>query len=107
HTVWKAGRIQRQIDSRSYEVQLDSVRQNRLFGKNSGLVAEKYSVATQIAIGGASGWCAGYLIHGYIQVDWKRVEKDVSKAKKQLKKGTNQAVPEFNTLIKGQCYIFQ
>uniref|UniRef100_A0A8C5HUB3 FUN14 domain-containing protein 2 n=1 Tax=Gouania willdenowi TaxID=441366 RepID=A0A8C5HUB3_GOUWI len=83
------------------------IRQNRLFGKNSGLVAEKYSVATQIAIGGASGWCAGYLIHGYIQVDWKRVEKDVSKAKKQLKKGTNQAVPEFNTLIKGQCYIFQ
>lgn len=29
---------------------------NRVFGKNSGPVAEKYSVATQIAIGGASGW---------------------------------------------------
>lgn len=29
---------------------------NRLFGKNSGPIAEKYSVATQIAIGGASGW---------------------------------------------------
>lgn len=29
---------------------------NRLFGKNSGPVAEKYSVATQIAIGGLSGW---------------------------------------------------
>lgn len=29
---------------------------NRLFGKNSGPVAEKYSVATQIAIGGVSGW---------------------------------------------------
>ncbi|AWP13602.1 FUN14 domain-containing protein 1 isoform 2 [Scophthalmus maximus] len=34
---------------------------NRLFGKNSGPVAEKYSVATQIAIGGVSGWCVGYL----------------------------------------------
>uniref|UniRef100_A0A3B5MWL7 FUN14 domain-containing protein 2 n=1 Tax=Xiphophorus couchianus TaxID=32473 RepID=A0A3B5MWL7_9TELE len=95
---------------------------NRLFGKNSGPVAEKYSVATQIAIGGVSGWCAGYLFQkvgkvaatavgggllllqiannsGYIQVDWKRVEKDVNKAKKQLKKGTDQAVPELNTFM--------
>lgn len=36
---------------------------------------------------------------GYIQVDWKRVEKDVNKAKKQLKKGTDQAVPELNTFV--------
>lgn len=96
---------------------------NRLFGQNSGPVAEKYSVATQIAIGGVSGWCAGYLFQkvgkvaatavgggllmlqiannsGYIQVDWKRVEKDVNKAKKQLKKGTNQASTEFDTVFK-------
>ncbi|XP_036966165.1 FUN14 domain-containing protein 1 isoform X2 [Acanthopagrus latus] len=95
---------------------------NRLFGKNSGPVAEKYSVATQIAIGGVSGWCVGYLFQkvgkvaatsvgggllllqianhtGYIQVDWKRVEKDVNKAKKQLKKGTKQAGPELNTFV--------
>ncbi|XP_040912729.1 FUN14 domain-containing protein 1 [Toxotes jaculatrix] len=95
---------------------------NRLFGNSSGPVAEKYSVATQIAIGGVSGWCAGYLFQkvgkvaatavgggllllqiannsGYIQVDWKRVEKDVNKAKKQLKKGTNQAGPELNTFV--------
>ncbi|XP_026233227.1 FUN14 domain-containing protein 1-like [Anabas testudineus] len=95
---------------------------NRLFGKNSGPIAAKYSVATQIAIGGVSGWCAGYLFQkvgkvaatavgggllllqiannsGYIQVDWKRVEKDVNKAKKQLKKSTDQAGPELNTLF--------
>lgn len=36
---------------------------------------------------------------GYIQVDWKRVEKDVNKAKKQLKKGTDKAVPELNTFV--------
>ncbi|XP_055009975.1 FUN14 domain-containing protein 1 [Boleophthalmus pectinirostris] len=95
---------------------------NRVFGKNSGPVAEKYSVATQIAIGGVSGWCAGYLFQkvgkvaatavgggllmlqiannsGYIQVDWKRVEKDVNKAKKQLKKGTNQASAELDTVF--------
>ncbi|CAJ1078910.1 FUN14 domain-containing protein 1 [Xyrichtys novacula] len=86
---------------------------NRLFGKNSGPVAEKYSVATQIAIGGVSGWCAGYLFQKVgkvaatsvggglllLQVDWKRVEKDVNKAKKQLKKGTNQAGPELNTFM--------
>ncbi|RVE58196.1 hypothetical protein OJAV_G00206780 [Oryzias javanicus] len=92
---------------------------NRLFGKNSGPIAEKYSVATQIAIGGASGWCAGYLFQkvgkvaatavgggllllqiannsGYIQVDWKRVEKDVGKAKKHMKKGTEK---ELNTFL--------
>lgn len=95
---------------------------NRVFGNNSGPVAEKYSVATQIAIGGLSGWCAGYLFQkvgkvaatavgggllmlqiannsGYIQVDWKRVEKDVNKAKKQLKKGTNQASAELDTVF--------
>ncbi|XP_026090035.1 FUN14 domain-containing protein 2 [Carassius auratus] len=82
---------------------------NKMFGKNnSGAAAEKYSVATQLAIGGVSGWCAGYLFQkvgklaasavgggffllqiahhtGYIKVDWKRVEQDVNKAKKQLK----------------------
>ncbi|KAA8588414.1 hypothetical protein FQN60_001608 [Etheostoma spectabile] len=93
---------------------------NRLFGKNSGPLAEKYSVATQLAIGGVSGWCAGYLFQkvgkvaatsiannsGYIQVDWKRVEKDVNKAKKQLKKGTNQAGPEINTFFeKSQVFV--
>nr|XP_020442618.1 FUN14 domain-containing protein 1-like [Monopterus albus] len=95
---------------------------NRLFGQNSGPLAEKYSVATQLAIGGVSGWCAGYLFQkvgkvaamsvgggllllqiannsGYIQVDWKRVEKDVNKAKKQLKKGTDQARPELKTFV--------
>ncbi|XP_076013384.1 FUN14 domain-containing protein 1 [Genypterus blacodes] len=95
---------------------------NRMFGKNSGPLAEKYSVATQLAIGGASGWCAGYLFQkvgkvaatavgggllllqianntGYIQVDWKRVEKDVDKAKRQLKKTTNQADKEITTLF--------
>lgn len=29
---------------------------NRVFGQNSGPIAEKYSVATQIAIGGVTGW---------------------------------------------------
>lgn len=36
---------------------------------------------------------------GYVQVDWKKVEKDVNKAKKRLKKKANKAVPEINTLI--------
>lgn len=29
---------------------------NRFFGRNSGPIAEKYTVATQLMIGGASGW---------------------------------------------------
>ncbi|XP_020317522.2 FUN14 domain-containing protein 1 isoform X3 [Oncorhynchus kisutch] len=67
-------------------------------------------------------WCAGYLFQkvgkiaatavgggflllqianhsGYVQVDWKRVEKDVNKAKRHLKKNADRAVPEFNSLI--------
>lgn len=94
----------------------------RLFGNNSGPMAEKYSVATQIAIGGVSGWCAGYVFQkvgkiaatavgggflllqiannsGYVQVDWKRVEKDVNKAKKHLKKKADRAGPELNSFI--------
>uniref|UniRef100_A0A673XE12 FUN14 domain containing 1 n=1 Tax=Salmo trutta TaxID=8032 RepID=A0A673XE12_SALTR len=91
-------------------------------GNNSGPMAEKYSVATQIALGGVSGWCAGYLFQkvgkiaatavgggflllqianhsGYVQVDWKRVEKDVNKAKRHLKKKADRAVPELNSFI--------
>ncbi|XP_029558871.1 FUN14 domain-containing protein 1 [Salmo trutta] len=95
----------------------------RLFGgNNSGPMSEKFSVATQIALGGVSGWCAGYIFQkvgkiaatavgggflllqianhsGYVQVDWKRVEKDVNKAKRHLKKNADRAVPEFNSLI--------
>uniref|UniRef100_A0A4W2CYT5 FUN14 domain-containing protein 1-like n=1 Tax=Bos indicus x Bos taurus TaxID=30522 RepID=A0A4W2CYT5_BOBOX len=34
---------------------------NRVFAHSSGPIVEKYSVATQIAVGGVSGWCAGFL----------------------------------------------
>ncbi|XP_029476540.1 FUN14 domain-containing protein 1A-like [Oncorhynchus nerka] len=95
---------------------------NKIFGKNSGPVAEKYDVATQLAIGGVSGWCAGYLFQkvgklaasavgggffllqianhtGYIKVDWKRVERDVNKAKKQLKLNTEKPSKEVRTKV--------
>ncbi|XP_041111473.1 FUN14 domain-containing protein 1-like [Polyodon spathula] len=95
---------------------------NRVFGQNSGPIAEKYSVATQIAIGGVTGWCAGFLFKkvgkvaasavgggffllqianhtGYITVDWKRVEQDVKKAKKQLKLGAEKPPKEVRTKV--------
>ncbi|KAA8579594.1 hypothetical protein FQN60_006687 [Etheostoma spectabile] len=84
---------------------------SRVFGSNSGPIAEKYSVATQIAMGGRVGKIAatavggGFLLlqianhSGYVQVDWKKVEKDVNKAKKHLKKKANKAAPEINTFI--------
>ncbi|XP_029941764.1 FUN14 domain-containing protein 1 isoform X2 [Salarias fasciatus] len=95
---------------------------SRVFGSNSGPIAEKYSVATQLMMGGVTGWCAGYVFQrvgkiaatavgggflllqianhsGYVQVDWKKVEKDVNKAKKHLKKKANKAAPEINTFI--------
>uniref|UniRef100_A0A8C7Z222 FUN14 domain containing 1 n=1 Tax=Oryzias sinensis TaxID=183150 RepID=A0A8C7Z222_9TELE len=95
---------------------------SRVFGSSSGPIAEKYSVATQLMMGGVTGWCAGYVFQrvgkiaataigggflllqmanhsGYVQVDWKKVEKDVNKAKKHLKKKANKAAPEINTFI--------
>lgn len=42
---------------------------------------------------------------GYIKVDWKRVEKDVNKAKKQLKQGTKQAGPELNTMVEKVRFV--
>uniref|UniRef100_A0A1A8LCG5 FUN14 domain containing 1 n=1 Tax=Nothobranchius pienaari TaxID=704102 RepID=A0A1A8LCG5_9TELE len=95
---------------------------SRVFGNSSGPIAEKYSVATQLVMGGVTGWCAGYVFQrvgkiaatavgggflllqianhsGYVQVDWKKVEKDVNKAKKHLKKKADKAAPEINTFI--------
>ncbi|XP_007115836.2 FUN14 domain-containing protein 1-like [Physeter macrocephalus] len=95
---------------------------NRVFGHSSGPMVEKYSVATQIVMGGVSGWCAGFLFQkvgklaaaavgggflllqiashsGYVPIGWKRVEKDVNKAKRQIKKRANKAAPEINNII--------
>ncbi|XP_038273717.1 FUN14 domain-containing protein 2 isoform X1 [Dermochelys coriacea] len=81
---------------------------HKLFGQSSGSSAEKYNVTTQLLIGGVTGWCTGFIFQkvgklaatavgggffllqianhtGYIKVDWKLVEQDVSKAKEQLK----------------------
>ncbi|XP_009083057.1 PREDICTED: LOW QUALITY PROTEIN: FUN14 domain-containing protein 2, partial [Acanthisitta chloris] len=85
----------------------------KVFGPSSGSSAEKYNVATQLLItqlliGGVTGWCTGFVFQkvgklaatavgggffllqianhtGYIKVDWKLVERDVNKAKQQLK----------------------
>ena len=77
---------------------------NRVFARSSGPMVERYSVATQIVMGGVSGWCVGFLFQklrklaatavgggflllqiashsGCVQINWKRVEKDVNKAK--------------------------
>uniref|UniRef100_A0A8C6EDZ2 FUN14 domain-containing protein 2 n=1 Tax=Moschus moschiferus TaxID=68415 RepID=A0A8C6EDZ2_MOSMO len=77
-----------------------------LFGQESGPSAEKYSVATQLLIGGVTGWCTGFIFQkvgklaatlanhtGYIKVDWQRVEKDMKKAKEQLKIRKSNQIP--------------
>ncbi|CAO2613280.1 FUN14 domain-containing protein 2 [Lemmus lemmus] len=88
----------------------------KLFGQETWSAGEKYSVATQLVIGGVTGWCTGFmfqkvgklaatavgggflLLHlgnhtGYIKVDWKRVEKDMKKAKEQLKIRKSTQIP--------------
>lgn len=52
-----------EVDDELYEVVdiTDYARRHqwwsRVFGNNSGPIAEKYSVATQIMMGGVTGWC--------------------------------------------------
>lgn len=88
----------------------------KLFGQESGPSTEKYSVATQLLIGGVTGWCTGFIFQkvgklaatavgggffllqianhtGYIKVDWQRVEKDMKKAKEQLKIRKSNQIP--------------
>ncbi|XP_020032470.1 FUN14 domain-containing protein 2 [Castor canadensis] len=88
----------------------------KLFGQESGPSVEKYSVATQLLIGGVTGWCTGFIFQkvgklaatavgggffllqlanhtGYIKVDWQRVEKDMKKAKEQLKIRKSNQIP--------------
>ena len=73
-------------------------------------------MATQLFIGGVTGWCTGFIFQkvgklaatavgggfsllqlanhtGYIKVDWQRVEKDMKKAKEQLKIRKSNQIP--------------
>lgn len=88
----------------------------KLFGQETLPSSEKYSVATQLLIGGVTGWCTGFIFQkvgklaatavgggffllqianhtGYIKVDWKRVENDMKKAKEQLKIRKSTQIP--------------
>ncbi|XP_053425124.1 FUN14 domain-containing protein 2-like [Nycticebus coucang] len=88
----------------------------KLFGQESGPSAEKYSVATQLLIGGVTGWCTEFIFQkvgklaatavgggflllqlvnhtGCIKVDWQRVEKDMKEAKEQLKVRKSNQIP--------------
>ncbi|XP_078612977.1 FUN14 domain-containing protein 1-like [Branchiostoma floridae x Branchiostoma japonicum] len=80
------------------------------------------SVGTQIAVGGVSGWCAGYLFSkvgklaatavgggflllqianhaGYVKINWKRVEKDMEKYKKEIGKQAEKAYPDVAQIL--------
>ncbi|XP_054978988.1 FUN14 domain-containing protein 2 isoform X2 [Sorex araneus] len=101
----------------------------KLFGQETGPSAEKYSVATQLLIGGVTGWCTGFIFQkvgklaatavgggffllqlanhtGYIKVDWQRVEKDMKKAKEQLKiRKSNQIPTEVVSFVKKNVLV--
>ncbi|XP_042637783.1 FUN14 domain-containing protein 2-like [Orycteropus afer afer] len=89
---------------------------HKLLGQESEPSAKKYSVATQLLIGGVTGWCTGFIFQkvgklaaaavgcgfflfqlgnhtGYIKVNWQRVEKDMKKAKEQLKIPKSNQIP--------------
>uniref|UniRef100_A0A8C5U0A1 FUN14 domain-containing protein 2 n=5 Tax=Passeriformes TaxID=9126 RepID=A0A8C5U0A1_9PASS len=96
----------------------------KIFAPNSGSSAEKYNVATQLVIGGVTGWCTGFIFQkvgklaatavgggffllqianhtGYIKVDWNLVQRDMNKAKQQLKfhSSGNKMPPEVKSRV--------
>ncbi|KAM8998093.1 FUN14 domain-containing protein 2 isoform 1-T1 [Ara ararauna] len=102
----------------------------KVFAPSSGSSAEKYNVATQLLIGGVTGWCTGFIFQkvgklaatavgggffllqianhtGYIKVDWKLVEWDMNKAKQQLKfhSNDNKMSPEMKSRV-GKVIVF-
>ncbi|XP_023579614.1 FUN14 domain-containing protein 1-like isoform X1 [Octodon degus] len=101
---------------------LTAYARRRHWWNRSGPMVEKYSVATQMAMGGVTGWCAGFLFRkvgklaatavgggflllqiashsGYVHIDWKRGEKDADKVKRQIKKRAKKAAPEVNRVM--------
>ncbi|NXM69807.1 FUND2 protein, partial [Serilophus lunatus] len=97
---------------------------HKVFRPGSGSSAEKFNVATQLLIGGVTGWCTGFVFQkvgklaatavgggffllqlanhtGYIKVDWSLVQRDVKKAKEQLKihGSANKMPPEVRTRV--------
>uniref|UniRef100_A0A2K6L4D4 FUN14 domain containing 1 n=1 Tax=Rhinopithecus bieti TaxID=61621 RepID=A0A2K6L4D4_RHIBE len=129
-TASRWSKFEYESDDDSYEV-LDLTEDarrhqwwNSVFGHSSGPMVEKYSVATQIVMGGVPGFLfqkvgklaatavgGGFLLRqiashsGYVQTDWKGVEKAVNKAKRQIKKRADKAAPEINNLIEEQHIV--
>lgn len=76
----------------------------------------KASVAKQLAVGGVSGWCSGYLFgkvgkaaalalggsllllqvashQGYITINWGKLEKNLNAAKRQIERSARSRLP--------------
>uniref|UniRef100_A0A2K5DNB1 FUN14 domain containing 1 n=1 Tax=Aotus nancymaae TaxID=37293 RepID=A0A2K5DNB1_AOTNA len=71
---------------------------NLVFGHSLRPMVEKFGKRSN----GSRWWLLLLQIashSGYVQIDWKRVEKDANKAKRQIKKRANKTAPEFNSLI--------
>ncbi|XP_036281108.1 FUN14 domain-containing protein 2-like [Pipistrellus kuhlii] len=89
---------------------------HKLFDNESELSTEKGSMATQLLIGGVTGWCTGFIFQKvgrlaatavgggffllqlanhaeYIKIDWQQVERDMKKAKEHLKSQRSTHIP--------------
>uniref|UniRef100_A0A2K5RXA9 FUN14 domain containing 1 n=1 Tax=Cebus imitator TaxID=2715852 RepID=A0A2K5RXA9_CEBIM len=72
---------------------------NLVFGHSLRPMVEKSGKLAATAVGGGLRLLQIASHSGYVQIDWKRVEKDANKAKRQIKKWANKTAPEFNNLI--------
>ncbi|KAI1288028.1 FUN14 domain-containing protein 1 [Halotydeus destructor] len=77
----------------------------------------KSSATSQVIVGTGGGWVSGFIFakfgktaataaggtilllhlaqrYGYVEIDWKRVQKDVDRAKKELEKKAQKEIPK-------------
>ncbi|XP_060065493.1 FUN14 domain-containing protein 1-like isoform X1 [Ylistrum balloti] len=110
-------------DNEPFEVlDLEAIRRgNNWIQKVFGDIS-KQSAAKQVAIGGATGWISGYLFvkvgkiaaatlgttiilvqiaqyKGYIQINWKKVQKEMNLAKNQMSKEISKKYPHYSQNI--------
>lgn len=106
-------------DSEEYDVQdIIPYIHDRHWMQNMFRDVSKMSVAKQTLVGGVTGWCAGMLFakvgkvaaatvgtsllllqvaqhQGYVTVNWTKIEKSMSSARKTIERDTRKAYPNF------------
>ncbi|KAL5004971.1 hypothetical protein ScPMuIL_018427 [Solemya velum] len=110
-------------DSENFEVlDLSSLRRNGDWVQNMFGDISRQSMGKQLAIGGASGWCAGYIFvkvgkvaaatlgttflvlqvaqhKGYIRINWNRLNSETEQMRRRLEQTASREYPQLLSRI--------